>query len=233
MKKRKAKNNKKKIKDMKNKIDLRKNNKEKDLNEILDLEFEKDKELKLKNKKRLEKAKIKRDKYAQLNVKLTKRVRELNDEKIINEIFGIENEFGNQKIKNTKGGWKEGTKINTTRSKWEKIKEPEENKILQLRNKAKEKIKPLEEERVLILVDRNIKKAEMFEGKIKYIPKEKIKLFKIQKKHMPGIIKVWITDFTGKDLEKDFEIEIKNRKVKVEELLKICLTKGIPIYEIM
>lgn len=185
--------------------------------------------------KKIKRAEINRDKYAQLNVKMTKRNREENADKKRYKIYHIPDKYKEMKSIKTNGSWKEGTKINTTRSKWEKIKEPEENYYWQKKAEF-ETYKNLitKKEDAVILVDKN-NKCEIYYGEIEFrnniYGNETIKTMKIKCENKNEYVEVKIKNLEFNErIFKKFEIE--EEKVDYETLLNLAKNAEMEIYEI-
>lgn len=138
-------------------------------------------------------------------------------------------------VKSTNGKWAKDKKINTTRSKWEKIKEPEENIFLQDQYKifGSENEKEIVRFENAILIDVENKMGKIISGYIKYKSGEKMKLFAIQKKNnLKEKVKVYVKNYDTKALRKDSMIKIENIEVKLEDLIRISMEKNMNMYEL-
>lgn len=138
-------------------------------------------------------------------------------------------------IKGTNGKWTKDKKINTTRSKWEKIKEPEENIFLQDQYKifGSENEKEIVRFENAILIDVENKMGKIIAGEIRYKSGEEKKLFAIQKKNnLREKVKVYVKNYDTKLLRKDAIIKIENIEVRLEDLIRISMEKNMNMYEL-
>lgn len=211
------------------------------VNVLIHKEYEKLNREKQKKAKQKQQAIIWRSKDAQKNVKYNADFRKEVEAKNIRKVFSKPNKFDGLELKNTNGGFKEGTKINTSRSKWEKIKEPEENIYFQLQENLQKEFENEKAQKSFesaIILDLQNKKGYIVSGFVKRKILNNYTMISIKRKYDNTKFYATITEFAGRGLNKNTNFEIEyfkteaKVKVKLEDLIKQSLITGIKVYEI-